>query len=466
MPTLSEISSLSSNYEQVKTSIGDNSLPKQSVVSSTSVPDFICKLGCLFFSQCYVNSEIISRVFLIAAFLLLEDLDPFERVVHSEEWWYYQNPYYKHHTISWSFLYQLIAFVPVLTACLFSGVFYSTRRNDIIPFISSFSLAFLLNGILTNVLKASMGKLRPDFYSRCFPGGSGPFVLPSGLDELDCVGLESIVREGRRSFPSAHTSYAFTCLGFCSIYIASKFHCFDPRGKSSSFKLITAMAPLTIALFIGVSRTSDYKSHSIDVVCGGLLGILIAYTSYRQHYPPLTHELAHLPFAMLDVQAADEQVMIPEVPDNKSEVSSSKEKGKSSRRKSSFKKYKKEYSKIIDDSTSSNPPPAPPPPMKLQREESIKGLKTDNLIPVSVPKPLFDSNKEYKSQFAKNEGSESGLNSQMKEFLPNESVDSPIRSETSSSTKQGSNAKSSNKTSSSGSGSSEDDSSSSSPPDQ
>ena len=69
MPTLSEISSLSSNYEQVKTSIGDNSLPKQSVVSSTSVPDFICKLGCLFFSQCYVNSEIISRVFLIAAFL-------------------------------------------------------------------------------------------------------------------------------------------------------------------------------------------------------------------------------------------------------------------------------------------------------------------------------------------------------------------------------------------------------------
>ena len=38
-------------------------------------------------------------------FSLLEDLDPFERVVHSEEWWYYQNPYYKHHTISWSFLY-------------------------------------------------------------------------------------------------------------------------------------------------------------------------------------------------------------------------------------------------------------------------------------------------------------------------------------------------------------------------
>ena len=169
---------------------------------------------------------------------------------------------------------------------------------------------------------------------------------------------------------------------------------------------------------------------------------------------------------MLDVQAADEQVMIPEVPDNKSEVSSSKEKGKSSRRKSSFKKYKKEYSKNIDDSTSSSPPPAPAPPMKLQREESMKGLKTDNLIPVSVPKPLFDSNKEYKSQFAKNEGSDSGLNSQMKEFLPNESVDSPIRSETSSSTKQGSNAKSSNKTSSSGSGSSEDDSSSSSPPDQ
>ena len=48
---------------------------------------------------------------------------------------------------------------------------------------------------------------------------------------------------------------------------------------------------------IAITRTMDYRHHSQDVVVGMLLGISIAYFSYRQYYPSLAHPLSHRPFA-------------------------------------------------------------------------------------------------------------------------------------------------------------------------
>ena len=48
---------------------------------------------------------------------------------------------------------------------------------------------------------------------------------------------------------------------------------------------------------IGITRTMDYRHHSQDVGIGMLLGISIAYFSYRQYYPSLAHPFSHRPFA-------------------------------------------------------------------------------------------------------------------------------------------------------------------------
>ena len=40
----------------------------------------------------------------------------------------------------------------------------------------------------------------------------------------------------------------------------------------------------------------DYRHHWHDVLAGSILGIVTAYFSYRQYYPPLQSEMSHQPY--------------------------------------------------------------------------------------------------------------------------------------------------------------------------
>jgi diacylglycerol diphosphate phosphatase/phosphatidate phosphatase len=41
----------------------------------------------------------------------------------------------------------------------------------------------------------------------------------------------------------------------------------------------------------------DYRHHWHDVLVGAILGLIVAYFSYRQYYPSLSSEMAHRPYA-------------------------------------------------------------------------------------------------------------------------------------------------------------------------
>ena len=47
------------------------------------------------------------------------------------------------------------------------------------------------------------------------------------------------------------------------------------------------MAPLIGAALIAISRLEDYRHDVYDVTFGSILGMAIAYFSYRKYYPPL-----------------------------------------------------------------------------------------------------------------------------------------------------------------------------------
>lgn len=62
-------------------------------------------------------------------------------------------------------------------------------------------------------------------------------------------------------------------------------HVFRPRTDLA--RVLVALAPLIGASLIAISRLEDYRHDVYDVTAGSLLGMTVAYFSYRRYYPSL-----------------------------------------------------------------------------------------------------------------------------------------------------------------------------------
>jgi len=60
-----------------------------------------------------------------------------------------------------------------------------------------------------------------------------------------------------KSFPSGHTSWSTSGLGFLSFWLLGKLQCFQGRGDGPA-RLVAALLPLAGAVWIGCSRLQDY----------------------------------------------------------------------------------------------------------------------------------------------------------------------------------------------------------------
>ncbi|KIO28193.1 hypothetical protein M407DRAFT_243148 [Tulasnella calospora MUT 4182] len=158
-------------------------------------------------------------------------------------------------------------------------------------------LSLGLTGTITNVVKICVGRPRPDLIDRCQPVAGSVNALVHGLsNHTICTQTDQyILKDGFRSFPSGHSSLSFAGLGFLSFYLAGKFHLFDQRGHTGKSWL--AVGPLVGAALTAVSRTMDYRHHWQDVTTGSILGLTVAFFSYRQFYPPLGSATCHKPFS-------------------------------------------------------------------------------------------------------------------------------------------------------------------------
>ena len=115
---------------------------------------------------------------------------------------------------------------------------------------------------------------------------------------LNCTGHHDVVIEGRKSFPSGHSSFSFSAWGFVFFYLSGilntwnfldtacltsgklgTFHCTHP---TPTWKLLLPLIFLGGPAVISISRTADYHHHWEDVVAGSALGFSVIWMVYRQ----------------------------------------------------------------------------------------------------------------------------------------------------------------------------------------
>lgn len=243
----------------------------------------------------YLLVEIAIRVVLLATFLILEYVQPFQRIIQDEEWWLYKNPVSYNEFCPTKWMLSISVFAPLVVVTITYFSFSGPKRKKLTPAMLAITLSLCLNGVVTNIIKLMVGRPRPDFFFRCFPDGVVPRGQPSALN-LQCTGDPDLVTEGRKSFPSGHSSFAFSGLGFCTLYLAGHWQCFSIKGRGSSWRLLVSFLPTLLAIIIAISRTSDYRHHWQDVLIGSVLGFTITYLSYRQHYPGLSHDECDIPY--------------------------------------------------------------------------------------------------------------------------------------------------------------------------
>lgn len=77
------------------------------------------------------------------------------------------------------------------------------------------------------------------------------------------------------------------------------------RPRTDLARCLLALAPLMGALMIAISRCEDYRHDVWDVTCGSLLGMGVAYFSYRRYYPALRSVRCDVPFDKSDAPTAE-----------------------------------------------------------------------------------------------------------------------------------------------------------------
>jgi diacylglycerol diphosphate phosphatase/phosphatidate phosphatase len=150
-----------------------------------------------------------------------------------------------------------------------------------------------LTTLLTDIIKSATGRPRPDLIARCQPEIETPQHALVSIAVCTQPDLQTLL-DGWRSFPSSHSSWAFSGLGYFSLFLAGQMRVFRPPTDLAS--ILVFLAPLVCAALVAMSRLADYRHDIYDVSCGSLIGLVVAYTTYRRDYRPLTHPKCDEPY--------------------------------------------------------------------------------------------------------------------------------------------------------------------------
>ncbi|KAL5401252.1 hypothetical protein PMIN06_000583 [Paraphaeosphaeria minitans] len=285
-----------------------NKLPERLPFSKKRLPKMVI------FS--YILDYVVIFV-LLAVFMIVDKIEPFHQPFALENWTLHY-PFAKHErvTVTMAAVYAVGFPIVIITfyTMVIDGIFshqtpLPTARGGLKRLTGRYRLKdrlWELNcGLLglmlsvgaaftiTGALKNAIGKPRPDIVDRCqikdevWEAFKRDYPKAAMATFKDCMQSNNyILQDGFKSFPSAHSSVGFGGLFYLSIYLAAKLHVLDSKGEV--WKSFIVLVPTLGAALIAGSRIMDARHHPFDVLSGSLMGILVAWGSYRQYFPPVS----------------------------------------------------------------------------------------------------------------------------------------------------------------------------------
>jgi len=182
--------------------------------------------------------------------------------------------------------------IPLLILFAWSLLFRPGVHKAHVTILGLF-VSVILSVFLTDIIKNAVGRPRPDLIARCKPmKGTSEHTL---VTIAVCTQRDHhTLQDGWRSLPSGHSSLSFSGLGYLALFFSGQMHVF--RSRTDLARVLVTLAPLLGAALIAMSRLADYRHDVYDVTFGSILGMSVAYFSYRRYYPNLKHSKCHVPF--------------------------------------------------------------------------------------------------------------------------------------------------------------------------
>ncbi|KAJ5081818.1 hypothetical protein NUU61_010082 [Penicillium alfredii] len=245
-------------------------------------------------------ADYVTLGFLTAAWLLVQLIDPFHRMISLDNR-AIQYPYATHERVPmpWAIIYAGI--IPFAILLAWSAMFRPGVQQTQAT-VLGLGVSLILTSLLTDLIKNAVGRPRPDLLARCQParGTADAALVPWTICTQPNHGL---LHEGFRSFPSGHSSFSFSGLGYLSLFFCGQMHIFRPRADLG--RCLLALTPLFCALMIAISRLDDYRHDVWDVTSGSILGLAVCWFSYRRYYPALASVRCDIPYDKTDFVGAD-----------------------------------------------------------------------------------------------------------------------------------------------------------------
>ncbi|KAF2227352.1 phosphatidic acid phosphatase type 2/haloperoxidase [Elsinoe ampelina] len=243
-------------------------------------------------------SDYLGFAILLVLYVLLQVFqEPFHRLFYlNDHRLQYPHAEVERVPVAWLFLYG--GGIPLAIIIVWLLVTRSPLQKAHVT-VLSFLIALILTSFLTDIVKNSVGRPRPDLIARCKPKAGTPPDKLVGV-EVCTETKPHLLQDGWRSFPSGHSSFAFSGLGYLGFFFASQVNALRPNVDLA--RMILVLAPFVCAALIAISRLEDYRHDVFDVTAGSTLGATIAYLTWRRHYPKLTSPHCATPYSLLAVE--------------------------------------------------------------------------------------------------------------------------------------------------------------------